>query len=303
MLNKTRRVHLAGFVLWSLIIAACGSAVSPASLGCLQLQDGVLVPTPCPPLGADAPSPSDMSEALREDLLTSQGRQVYLSAGCAVCHGQDGEGSPIAPSLLGHSAEQVKRQVRAPISSMPRFGDDAISDNELDRLAEYIAGLSGDAAHQEPVDLALDDVVAMHHWMAITALKADAVIEAQHHIQHAIDLIADPTHRQQMEAVLADLDGGHFHDAEHAIEGMLAGTAEPELTSPELHLQMTLSAIAAEDADDAAHHLEHFLEDAAGSSRDAAVETMELLAAGSFHDAEDEVQDMLEGMPHQHHQH
>ncbi|MCH8113056.1 MAG: cytochrome c [Proteobacteria bacterium] len=231
------------------------------------------------------------------------GQQIYLSVGCAGCHGQDAGGSAIAPSLPGHTAEQVKRQVRAPIGAMPRFGDDAISDNELDRLVEYIVSLSGSAAHQEPVGLALDDVVAMHHWMVLTALKADNVIEAQHHVQHAVDLIADLTHRQQMEVVLADLDGGHFHDAEHAIEGMLAGTAEPELTSAELHLQMTLSAIVVEAADDAAHHLEHFLVDAAGPLRDAAAEAIELLAAGSFHDAEDEVQRMLEGMPHQHHRH
>ena len=84
---------------------------------------------------------------------------------------------------------------------------------------------------------------------------------------------------------------------------MLAGTAEPELTSGELHLQITLSAIAVEEADDAAHHLDHFLEDAAGLSRDLAAEALDLLATGNFHEAEDKVQGMLEGMPHQHHQH
>ena len=66
---------------------------------------------------------------------------------------------------------------------------------------------------------------------------------------------------------------------------------------------MTLSGVSVEDADKATHHLEHFLEDATAPSSEIATETIALLASGEFHDAEEEVQEMLEGMPHQHHNH
>ncbi len=198
---------------------------------------------------SDGSTPPESSAPRAE----ATGEQIYLTVGCAACHGQDGEGSAIAPSLPGHSVEQVRRQVRAPINTMPRFGVNAISDSEPDRLAEYIEELSSTEIHQESMGLELDAVVAMQHWMAISALTADEVVEAHHHINHAIDLIEDLSDREQMEAVLVDLDGGYLHDAEHAIESMLAGAAEPELTFGELHLQMALSAIAEEAADDATH--------------------------------------------------
>ena len=272
---RNRRLSLQSFVLMFVAIGIIGCSSS------------------------DGSTPPETS-APRAD---ATGEQIFLSVGCAACHGQGGEGSAIAPSLPGHSQEQVRRQVRAPIGAMPRFGVNAISDSELDRLAEYIEGLSGTEEHQEPIGLELEAVVAMHHWMAISALKADKVSEAQHHIQHAIESIADLSHQEQMEAVLVNLDGGRLHDAEHAIEGMLVGTAEPELTVEELHLQMSLSAISVEDEDDATHHLEHFLEDATAPSREIATETIALLASGEFHDAEEEVQEMLEGMPHLQHHH
>ena len=53
--------------------------------------------------------------------------------------------------------------------------------------------------------LAMQDVVAMHHWMALLALKADRVAEAKHHVKHIIELVEDEDHRHQMEEVLEAL--------------------------------------------------------------------------------------------------
>ncbi len=60
------------------------------------------------------------------------GRQLYVDKGCAVCHGQNAEGTSIAPSLLGHNAKQIKGQVRSPLGTMPRSGPEQISDDELE---------------------------------------------------------------------------------------------------------------------------------------------------------------------------
>ena len=63
--------------------------------------------------------------------LAEQGQQLYLTKGCSGCHGLRAEGSDIAPALPGHSADQVRRQVRNPQRSMPAFGPDQVSDEEL----------------------------------------------------------------------------------------------------------------------------------------------------------------------------
>ena len=151
--------------------------------------------------------------------------------------------------------------------------------------------------------IAMEDVVAMHHWMAISALKASSVPEAKHHVSHIIDLLEDPDHRRRMEEVLESLETGDLHDAEHPIEDMLAGAAEPELGLAELHLQMVLSAIAVNDSDDAQHHMGHYTEETESLDTEEAQKAMQFLSAGELHEAEELVRDLIEGMPHRHHQH
>ncbi|MFQ6026814.1 MAG: c-type cytochrome [Dehalococcoidia bacterium] len=231
------------------------------------------------------------------------GRDLFLSKGCAACHGQDAEGSGIAPALPGHTDEQITRQVRSPIGNMPGFSDDQISDHELEEIIRFITGLESGNGHSEPVDLTMDDVIAMHHWMAILALKADAVAEAIHHVEHANALIENQDHLEQMQMVLEDLGAGRLHDAEHTLEDMLAGVAEPELSMEELHLQLALSGLAAHDVVDAQHHVDHFMEEAGYTEQEAAKEIMSHLESGRLHEAEQAVIELLEGMPHQHHHH
>ena len=106
-----------------------------------------------------------------------------------------------------------------------------------------------------------------------------------------------------MEAVLASLEAGALHDAEHEIEEMLAGTAEPALSMDELHLQLALSSIQVHDAPDAAHHLEHFVADADEQERESAQRALEQLEAGDGGEAEHTVVELLESMEHQRHHH
>ena len=101
--------------------------------------------------------------------------------------------------------------------------------DDLEEIIEYLTGLERSDDHQEPVDLPMTDVVAMHHWMALQALEAESTVEAGHHVRHIISLLDDADHRARMEQVLEDLNAGQLHDAEHEIEEMLAGTAEPDV--------------------------------------------------------------------------
>ena len=235
--------------------------------------------------------------------LPEQGRQLYITKGCSGCHGLQAEGSDIAPALPGHSADQVRRQVRNPQRSMPAFGPDQVSDEALDLLVSYIDSLEAGGSHSEPAALPLDEAVAMHHWMALTALNADDVSEAMHHVGHAIELLEDQEHREGMAAVLVSLEAGALHDAEHELEEMLAGTAEPALSISELHLQLTLSAVLVHDAPDATHHLQHFAADADEGEREIVQKVSEDIDAGDEEEAEHAIIELLESMGHEQHHH
>ena len=264
--------------------------VAVASIGALLAACGQPSPT------ATTPPSATLSPA-------EQGERLFAAKGCSGCHGVGAGGTDIAPALPGHSTEQVLRQVRNPVGSMPAFGAERISNQELDLLAVYIESLEAGDSHSEPTAIALGDAVAMHHWMALTALAAERTDEAAHHVAHAIELIEDGEHRRQMEAVVGSLESGRLHDAEHEIEGMLAGTAEPELGSGELHLQLALGAAQAHDGPEASHHLEHFIAEAGETESEGAGEALEHIGAGDEEEAGRAIVELLETMEHQHHRH
>ena len=66
---------------------------------------------------------------------------------------------------------------------------------------------------------------------------------------------------------------------------------------------MVLSALAVHDAEDAQHHLAHFMEEAEPTQLDLAEEARSHLNAGELHESEDLTKELIENMPHRHHQH
>ncbi len=218
------------------------------------------------------------------------GHDLMVAKGCAACHGQNGEGSTIAPALAGHSEAQVVRQVRFPRFQMPAFSEEQVSDEELDAIAHYITSLESEGhAHAEVESAQLGVIVEMHHWMALEALKADVLDDAIHHVEHIIELLDDGEHQDRMKVIREDLQARNSHDAKHNIEEMLAGKAASDLTLAQLHLRQALVALAVEAVADAKHHVEHFQE-LAGAQE---AEILELLGKGDLHQAEHEIQELL----------
>ena len=84
---------------------------------------------------------------------------------------------------------------------------------------------------------------------------------------------------------------------------MLAGVAEPDLRLVELHLQMAIPALAVTNAEDAQHHIHHYIELADTEQEKSAREALQHLEAGALDKTEELIMELLEGMPHQHHQH
>ncbi|MCH8090239.1 MAG: cytochrome c, partial [Chloroflexi bacterium] len=154
--------------------------------------------------------------------IQEQGQRLFVSKGCSACHGQDAQGTTIAPALSGHSAAIVKRQARAPVGVMPLFSPDEISNEELEQIAEFIASLPAGHMHVREVDVGRE--VALHHWMALISLEEDEIIEAIHHVEHIIGLVQG-IHLARMQEILQQLQEGDVHDGVHGIQDMLAGTA------------------------------------------------------------------------------
>ena len=169
-------------------------------------------------------------------------------------------------------------------------------------LVAYVESLEAQGPHSEPTALPVDEAVAMHHWMALSALAAENADEAVHHVGHAIELLEDGAHRHAMEAVLGSLESGALHDAEHEIEEMLSGTAEPALSMGELHLQLALSSVQGDDATGARHHVQHFIDEADDHEREVAQQVLEHLEAGDG-EAGPAIVELLESMEHQQHHH
>ena len=251
------------------ILAACGSA-APAT-----------APTA-------APEPSPTTQAQAEPI--SLGHELFIAKGCSACHGQDAEGTIIAPALTGHTMAQVRRQTRAPLGIMPVFPPDKISNEELDAIAMYISELGEGHAHMAAS--ATPGEVVLHHWMTLSSIEADNVPEAVHHLGHIIEL-TEGQHRAQMEKTIALLNEGSVEEGTRIVEQMLAGLEHVDMDESSIHLTLALSSANVEQVDVAERHVEHFLETATGEDHEAAEHILSLLQNGELHDAVDGLEKLL----------
>lgn len=224
-----------------------------------------------------------------------KGRQLYIEAGCGGCHGEQGQGTEVGPALAGHSEEIVVRQVRSPLDMMPAYSQARLSDEDLHEVAEYVASLAPAETHVEP--LKLSGLVATHHWMALTATGTGNLEDAIHHVDHIIDLVKGK-HLAAMKEAREHLETGDAHEAEHLIEGMLAGTAEPDLSLKQLHLKLALSAVEIDDPKDAIHHVRHFVELARGAERREGRAVLASVEEGDLHSAQHGLEGLL-GQTHE----
>ena len=177
----------------------------------------------------DAGGPPAESSATNTASITvadSPGHALFIAKGCAACHGQNGEGTTIAPALPSHNEAIVINQVRNPRFQMPAFSPSQVSNEELEAIAGFIANLEGNghehsASLEEPGEQTAS--VEMHHWMALESLEAHDPVEAIHHAGHIIELLGPGLHQDRMQEILESLEsGGDSHGSKHQIEEMLA---------------------------------------------------------------------------------
>lgn len=97
------------------------------------------------------PTMSAMPSASASSAPPPTGEEVYMNAGCAACHGADGQGTTLGPELQhpdrDHFTWIVRNGVNTPKleefknSVMIAYGTQVLTDNELDLVVEWLQSL------------------------------------------------------------------------------------------------------------------------------------------------------------------
>lgn len=66
------------------------------------------------------------------------GRQLFVVEGCAGCHGLDGRGGVIGPSLIGTKPQKLRTVTSVGPQGMPVYAPEALSDEDLAAIAAFL---------------------------------------------------------------------------------------------------------------------------------------------------------------------
>jgi cytochrome c553 len=70
------------------------------------------------------------------------GKQLFVTEGCASCHGLDGRGGVIGPSIVGTKAEKLRVKTTVGPQGMPAYAPGALTDQDLAAIAAYLEAMS-----------------------------------------------------------------------------------------------------------------------------------------------------------------
>lgn len=66
------------------------------------------------------------------------GQQLFVKDFCATCHGLDGRGGIIGPSIIGVTPKKLRSITRLGPKGMPAFASGALSDDDLAAIAAFL---------------------------------------------------------------------------------------------------------------------------------------------------------------------
>lgn len=250
----------------------------------LSLTAALVVAACTPKQAAKPPSPTPLAAPVAEG-------KVFYGQKCAACHGPNAEGTAAGPAIAGHSMSAIKTQVRNPMGTMMAFPPSQLSDRELNEVAEFVAGLAGAKAPVKEWEKQTTETI--HHWMAMLAIKGNNTEDTKHHLQDVLAYIPKSMHRAEIEKTLNLIAQGNVHDAEHEIEEMAGAQSPSGITIRRFHLVLAQRGIEAKSAIEVKHHLDHFLAKATAAERKIVQEALELVEKGDLHEAEHEVEELL----------
>ncbi len=94
----------------------------------------MLVGTPIP-MGGSRPASPAVSDPVE------LGKQLFVTEGCASCHGLDGRGGIIGPSIVGTQAEKLRVETQVGPKGMPPYAPGALTDQDLAAIAAFLAAM------------------------------------------------------------------------------------------------------------------------------------------------------------------
>ena len=69
------------------------------------------------------------------------GKQLFVVKGCAACHGLDGRGGIVGPSILGAKAEKLRVKTTVGPQGMPAYAPGALTGQDLAAIAAYLEAM------------------------------------------------------------------------------------------------------------------------------------------------------------------
>ncbi len=69
------------------------------------------------------------------------GKQLFVVKGCAYCHGIDGRGGIVGPSIVGTNAAKLRVKTSVGPGGMPAFAPGALTDQDLAAIAAYLSAM------------------------------------------------------------------------------------------------------------------------------------------------------------------
>ncbi len=93
--------------------------------------DQTVIGDPIPYTGGELAGP-------RASDPVERGKQLFVTKGCASCHGLDGRGGIIGPSIVETKADKLRSKTLAGPKGMPAYAPDALTDADLAAIAAYL---------------------------------------------------------------------------------------------------------------------------------------------------------------------
>src|SRR5574341_857229 len=145
---------------------------------------------------------------------------ALFATNCGECHSDDGSGSDEAPAIFGHTAEEVREQVRNPMGEMDPIATAELSDADLETIAAWVDSLPGEDAHPE---IEISDEVRTHLMAAYEAIADYENMDRETAIDHLNQAAALSSGEaaDMFDEMIADIQNGKAGNARHELKEML----------------------------------------------------------------------------------
>jgi mono/diheme cytochrome c family protein len=70
------------------------------------------------------------------------GHQLFVVDGCATCHGLDGRGGIVGPSIIGTKVEKLRTMTSIGPKGMPAYAAGALTDEDVAAINAYLYSIS-----------------------------------------------------------------------------------------------------------------------------------------------------------------